>query len=64
MSPHVTCMMEAYGRVHRATEDHALRDGGQFCLNYCPALGPLGALSAPQEPGQMPWALMNTAAAW
>lgn len=56
-SPHVTTMMGAYGRVQRATVDHALWDQGRFCLNYRPDPGPLGGLTAPQELGQMPWAL-------
>lgn len=55
-SPHVTTMMGAYGRVQRATEDHALWDQGCFCVNYRPGPGPLGALTGPRELGQMPWA--------
>lgn len=55
-SPHVTTMMGAYGRVQRATEDHALWDQGWYCLNYRSSPGPLGALTAPQEVGHMPWA--------
>lgn len=46
-SPHVTTMMGAYGRVQRATEDHALWDQARLCLNYRPGPGPLGALTAP-----------------
>ncbi len=62
-SPHVTTTTGAYRRVHRATIDHALRDQGRFCLNYCPRPGPFGALTAPQEVEQMPWALTNSTTA-
>ena len=62
-SPRVTTMMGAYGRVQRATEDHALWDRARLCLNYRPVPGPLGALAAPQELGQMPWAPTNSTTA-
>lgn len=62
-SPHATAMIGAYGRVQRATEDHALWDQGRFCLNYRPVPDSLGALTARQELGQMPWALTNNTAA-
>ena len=58
-SPHVTTMIGAYGRVQRATVDHALWDQRWVRLNYRPGSGPLGALTAPRELGQMPWAPDN-----
>lgn len=62
-SPHVTTTMGAYRRVQRATEDHALWDQGRLCLNYILGLGPFGALTAPREVEQMPWAPTNSTTA-
>lgn len=42
----MTTMIGHHGKVHRATEDHALLDQTWFCLNYCPTLA---ALTEPHE---------------